>query len=64
MCSSCFLARRLNLTTDAEIQSLHICLRDSSTFLQAIGRLAHLFAGDENFNRKLADGQVVVERYD
>jgi len=55
-------ARRLDVTAEAEVQSLHRCLRDIGTFLQAIGRLAHLFVGDENFNRKLTDGQVVFER--
>ena len=56
------LARRLDVTAEAEVQSLHRCLRDIGTFLQAIGRLAHLFVGDENFNRKLTDGQVVFDR--
>ena len=54
--------KRLELTTDAEVQSLHVCLRDLGTFLRTVGRLADLFVGDENFNRKLADGQVIVEK--
>ncbi|XP_065065498.1 exportin-6-like [Rhopilema esculentum] len=55
-------ARRLDITSEAEIQNLHKCLKDIGTFLQAMGRLAHLFVGDENFNRKLQDGQVIFER--
>eukprot|EP00794_Sanderia_malayensis_P009373 gene9373-10360_t len=54
--------RRLQLSNSEELRHLHVCLVDLSTSLQAIGRLAHLFFGDENLNKKLEDGLIVVER--
>ncbi|KAK3591325.1 hypothetical protein CHS0354_028435 [Potamilus streckersoni] len=53
--------RHLNVRAENEIRRLHCSLRDLSSLLQGLGRLAEHFIG-ENFTSRLSDGQVVIER--
>ncbi len=53
--------RRLNINAENECRRLHCALRDLSSLLQALGRLAHHFLG-ENFATMFTDALMLVER--
>ncbi|KAG9349889.1 hypothetical protein JZ751_026242 [Albula glossodonta] len=53
--------RRLNITAENDCRRLHCALRDLSSLLQAVGRLADYFIGDV-FTARFSDGLTVVER--
>uniref|UniRef100_A0A3Q3ACL7 Exportin 6 n=1 Tax=Kryptolebias marmoratus TaxID=37003 RepID=A0A3Q3ACL7_KRYMA len=54
-------SRRLNITAENDCRRLHCSLRDLSSLLQAVGRLAEHFIG-EVFAARFADALAVVER--
>ncbi|XP_061159226.1 exportin-6 [Syngnathus typhle] len=54
-------SRRLNITAENDCRRLHCSLRDLSSLLQAVGRLAEHFIG-EIFAARFADALAVVER--
>ncbi|RXN01668.1 Exportin-6, partial [Acipenser ruthenus] len=54
-------ARRLNITAENDCRRLHCSLRDLSSLLQAVGRLAEYFFGDV-FAARFNDALTVVER--
>lgn len=66
-CSSCKKLRgyvpghRLNITAENDCRRLHCSLRDLSSLLQAVGRLAEYFIGDV-FASRFSDALTVVER--
>ncbi|KAG7492044.1 hypothetical protein MATL_G00010330 [Megalops atlanticus] len=53
--------RRLNITAENDCRQLHCALRDLSSLLQAVGRLADNFIGDI-FTTRFNDALTVVER--
>uniref|UniRef100_A0A3Q3K7P5 Importin N-terminal domain-containing protein n=1 Tax=Monopterus albus TaxID=43700 RepID=A0A3Q3K7P5_MONAL len=53
--------RRLTITAENDCRRLHCSLRDLSSLLQAVGRLAEHFIG-EVFAERFSDGLAVVER--
>uniref|UniRef100_A0A8D0CX60 Exportin 6 n=1 Tax=Sander lucioperca TaxID=283035 RepID=A0A8D0CX60_SANLU len=53
--------RRLNISAENDCRRLHCSLRDLSSLLQAVGRLAEHFIG-EVFAARFNDALVVVER--
>ncbi|XP_023654269.1 exportin-6 [Paramormyrops kingsleyae] len=53
--------RRLNITAENDCRRLHCALRDLSSLLQAVGRLAEYFIGDV-FATRFSDALTVVER--
>ncbi|KAG5831910.1 hypothetical protein ANANG_G00285420 [Anguilla anguilla] len=53
--------RRLNITAENDCRRLHCALRDLSSLLQAVGRLAEYFIGDV-FAARFNDALTVVER--
>ncbi|XP_041673092.1 exportin-6 [Cheilinus undulatus] len=53
--------RRLNITAENDCRRLHCSLRDLSSLLQAVGRLAEHFIG-EIFAARFSDALAVVER--
>uniref|UniRef100_A0A3Q2EBD0 Exportin 6 n=1 Tax=Cyprinodon variegatus TaxID=28743 RepID=A0A3Q2EBD0_CYPVA len=53
--------RRLNITAENDCRRLHCSLRDLSSLLQAVGRLAEHFIG-EVFAARFTDALAVVER--
>uniref|UniRef100_A0A8C5GAA3 Importin N-terminal domain-containing protein n=1 Tax=Gouania willdenowi TaxID=441366 RepID=A0A8C5GAA3_GOUWI len=53
--------RRLNITAENDCRRLHCSLRDLSSLLQAVGRLAEYFIG-EVFAARFNDALAVVER--
>lgn len=53
--------RRLNITAEADCRKLHCALRDLSSLLQAVGRLAEFFTGDV-FTARFADALAIVQR--
>uniref|UniRef100_A0A3P8XV62 Importin N-terminal domain-containing protein n=1 Tax=Esox lucius TaxID=8010 RepID=A0A3P8XV62_ESOLU len=53
--------RRLNITAENDCRRLHCALRDLSSLLQAVGRLAEYFIGDV-FAARFNDALAVVER--
>lgn len=53
--------RRLNITAENDCRRLHCSLRDLSSLLQAVGRLAEHFIG-EIFAARFTDALAVVER--
>lgn len=67
VCSSlhCLLCvcvdRRLNITAEADCRKLHCALRDLSSLLQAVGRLAEFFTGDV-FTARFNDALAIVQR--
>ena len=64
MCNLCLAAgRRLNITAENDCRRLHCSLRDLSSLLQAVGRLAEYFIGDV-FAARFSDALAVVERSD
>uniref|UniRef100_A0A8C7FI74 Exportin 6 n=1 Tax=Oncorhynchus kisutch TaxID=8019 RepID=A0A8C7FI74_ONCKI len=54
-------SRRLNITAENDCRRLHCALRDLSSLLQAVGRLAGYFIGDV-FAARFNDALAVVER--
>nr|XP_025709733.1 exportin-6 isoform X3 [Callorhinus ursinus]XP_025709917.1 exportin-6 isoform X3 [Callorhinus ursinus] len=52
---------RLNITAENDCRRLHCSLRDLSSLLQAVGRLAEYFIGDV-FAARFSDALTVVER--
>jgi len=52
---------RLNITAENDCRRLHCSLRDLSSLLQAVGRLAEYFIGDM-FAARFNDALTVVER--
>uniref|UniRef100_A0A3P8P010 Importin N-terminal domain-containing protein n=1 Tax=Astatotilapia calliptera TaxID=8154 RepID=A0A3P8P010_ASTCA len=54
-------SRRLNITAENDCRRLHCSLRDLSSLLQAVGRLAEYFIGDI-FAARFSDALAVVER--
>uniref|UniRef100_A0A8C9TUQ4 Exportin 6 n=1 Tax=Scleropages formosus TaxID=113540 RepID=A0A8C9TUQ4_SCLFO len=52
---------RLNITAENDCRRLHCALRDLSSLLQAVGRLAEYFIGDV-FAARFNDALTVVER--
>ncbi|XP_045398813.1 exportin-6 isoform X3 [Lemur catta] len=52
---------RLNITAENDCRRLHCSLRDLSSLLQAVGRLAEYFIGDV-FAARFNDAHTVVER--
>uniref|UniRef100_A0A3Q2R005 Exportin 6 n=1 Tax=Fundulus heteroclitus TaxID=8078 RepID=A0A3Q2R005_FUNHE len=54
-------SRRLNITAENDCRRLHCSLRDLSSLLQAVGRLAEHFIG-EVFAARFTDALAVVER--
>ncbi|XP_058012882.1 exportin-6 isoform X2 [Ahaetulla prasina] len=52
---------RLNITAENDCRRLHCSLRDLSSLLQAVGRLAEYFTGDM-FAARFSDALTVVER--
>jgi len=55
--------RVLHVTAEHDCRRLHCSLRDLSSLLQALGRLADHFIGDEKFAASFDDAFVLVERY-
>uniref|UniRef100_A0A3Q4GK89 Exportin 6 n=1 Tax=Neolamprologus brichardi TaxID=32507 RepID=A0A3Q4GK89_NEOBR len=55
-------SRRLNITAENDCRRLHCSLRDLSSLLQAVGRLAEYFIGDV-FAARFSDALAVVERH-
>ncbi|TSK87535.1 Exportin-6 [Bagarius yarrelli] len=53
--------RRLNITAEADCRKLHCALRDLSSLLQAVGRLAEFFTGDV-FTTRFNDALAIVQR--
>ncbi|MEE6497274.1 hypothetical protein FKM82_002687 [Ascaphus truei] len=53
--------QRLNVTAENDCRRLHCSLRDLSSLLQAVGRLAEYFIGDM-FEARFNDALTVVER--
>lgn len=53
--------RRLNITAEADCRKLHCALRDLSSLLQAVGRLAEFFTGDV-FTARFNDALAIVQR--
>uniref|UniRef100_A0A8C1AGN5 Exportin 6 n=1 Tax=Cyprinus carpio carpio TaxID=630221 RepID=A0A8C1AGN5_CYPCA len=53
--------RRLNITAEADCRKLHCALRDLSSLLQAVGRLAEFFTGDV-FSARFNDALAIVQR--
>jgi len=53
--------RRLNISAENDCRRLHCSLRDLSSLLQAVGRLAEHFIG-EVFAARFNDALAVVER--
>lgn len=53
---------RLNITAENDCRRLHCSLRDLSSLLQAVGRLAEYFIGDV-FAARFNDALTVVERW-
>ena len=53
--------RRLNISAENDCRRLHCSLRDLSSLLQAVGRLAEYFIG-EIFAARFSDALAVVER--
>lgn len=56
-----FSGRRLNISAENDCRRLHCSLRDLSSLLQAVGRLAEYFIG-EIFAARFTDALAVVER--
>ncbi|WAQ95777.1 XPO6-like protein, partial [Mya arenaria] len=54
--------RRLNIRGENDCRRLHCSLRDLSSLLQGLGRLADHFIA-EKFNERFSDGQVFIERH-
>uniref|UniRef100_A0A3Q4BB91 Importin N-terminal domain-containing protein n=1 Tax=Mola mola TaxID=94237 RepID=A0A3Q4BB91_MOLML len=54
-------SRRLNISAENDCRRLHCSLRDLSSLLQAVGRLAEYFIG-EIFAARFSDALAVVER--
>ncbi|KAF3700337.1 Exportin-6 [Channa argus] len=54
-------SRRLNISAENDCRRLHCSLRDLSSLLQAVGRLAENFIG-EVFAARFSDALAVVER--
>ncbi|MCJ8739399.1 hypothetical protein PDJAM_G00046660 [Pangasius djambal] len=54
-------SRRLNITAEADCRKLHCALRDLSSLLQAVGRLAEFFTGDA-FTARFNDALAIVQR--
>jgi len=54
--------RRLNIRGENDCRRLHCSLRDLSSLLQGLGRLADHFIG-EKFTERFTDGQVLIERW-
>uniref|UniRef100_A0A671WJD7 Exportin 6 n=1 Tax=Sparus aurata TaxID=8175 RepID=A0A671WJD7_SPAAU len=54
-------SRRLNISAENDCRRLHCSLRDLSSLLQAVGRLAEYFIG-EIFAARFTDALAVVER--
>uniref|UniRef100_H3DNN8 Exportin 6 n=1 Tax=Tetraodon nigroviridis TaxID=99883 RepID=H3DNN8_TETNG len=54
-------SRRLNISAENDCRRLHCSLRDLSSLLQAVGRLAEHFIG-EVFAARFSDALAVVER--
>lgn len=61
-CLWCYVpGHRLNITAENDCRRLHCSLRDLSSLLQAVGRLAEYFIGDV-FAARFSDALTVVER--
>lgn len=54
--------RYLTVTAENECRRLHCSLRDLSSLLQALGRLAEHFIA-ENFQERFTDGIMLIERF-
>ena len=54
--------RTLNVRVENECRRLHCSLRDLSSLLQAVGRLAEHFIG-EKYAASVADAKMLMERY-
>lgn len=54
--------RQLTISAENECRRLHCSLKDLSSLLQALGRMAEHFIG-ENFPQRLADGTMLIEKY-
>jgi len=54
--------RSLNIRGENDCRRLHCSLRDLSSLLQGLGRLADHFIG-ENYTERFSDGQVLMERW-
>lgn len=60
-CVCVCVGRRLNITAEADCRKLHCALRDLSSLLQAVGRLAEFFTGDV-FTARINDALAIVQR--
>ena len=61
--TSCESERRLHVTAEHDCRRLHCALRDLSSLLQALGRLAHHhFIDDNKFTASFDDAYVLVDR--
>lgn len=54
--------RVLHITAEHDCRRLHCSLRDLSSVLQALGRLADHFIGDDKFTASFDDARVLVDR--
>lgn len=61
-CCGVTAGHRLNITAENDCRRLHCSLRDLSSLLQAVGRLAEYFTGDV-FAARFNDALTVVERW-
>lgn len=61
LCDAPPAGRRLNISAENDCRRLHCSLRDLSSLLQAVGRLAEHFIG-EIFAARFTDALAVVER--
>ncbi|TRY56086.1 hypothetical protein DNTS_017930 [Danionella cerebrum] len=55
------IRNKLNITAEADCRRLHCALRDLSSLLQAVGRLAEFFTGDV-FTARFNDALAIVQR--
>ena len=53
--------RQLTIAAENECRRLHCSLKDLSSLLQALGRMAEHFIG-ENFPQRLSDGSMLLEK--
>jgi len=54
--------RTLHITAEHDCRRLHCALRDLSSLLQALGRLAHHFTGDDKFTASFDEAYIIVDR--
>jgi len=55
--------RTLRITAEHDCRRLHCAMRDLSSLLQALGRLADHFIGDDKFTTLFDDACMLVDRF-